>query len=286
MSQSVTAFSPGHISGYFRKVSGSSPATTGSVGAGIVISEGVFATVERADHTAIAVFRYGDGGQAVRVADDSPPLRSALEEIGVDVAVITRCRLPIGAGFGLSAAALLATLTAADRLFHLGLGEREVAHVAHATEVRHSTGLGDVVSCRGGGMVVRTVAGIDAPVRRLTGIAEPVYAMSFGPIHTPSVLGSPEQMARVAAAFPAGEPATLSEFFARARAFADRSGLVTGRVKKVLSACDAAGVMASMTMLGEGVFACGDQAPPVLSRFGGTYGMTVAREGPVVVEER
>lgn len=286
MSRSIIAFSPGHISGYFRKVSGNDPATTGSVGAGIVISEGVHATVKKADRTTIVILRSGADGAMMRIADDSPPLRTALEKLGVTPSVITLCRLPIGAGFGLSAAALLATLTAVDRLYDLGMGEREVAHLAHATEVRHSTGLGDVVSCRGGGMVVRTIAGIDAPVRRFTGMKEPVFAMSFGPIHTPTVLGSPGQMARVTAAFPAGEPATLPEFFAQARSFAERSGLLTGRVRGVLSSCDAAGVPAGMTMLGEGVFACGSEARPVLSRFGELYEMRVAQSGPVITEER
>jgi len=286
MSRSVTAFSPGHISGYFRKVSGSGPATTGSVGAGIVISEGVVATVRKADRTTITVLRTGADKKTVAVAGDSPPVRTALEKVGQDTAVETRCRLPIGAGFGLSAAALLATLTAVDRLYDLGMGEREIAHIAHATEVEHSTGLGDVVSCRGGGMVVRTVAGIDAPVRRFTGIGDPVVAISFGPIHTPSVLGSQEQMARVSAAFPAGEPATLPEFFRQARSFAEKSGLITGKVRQALSACDAADVPASMTMLGEGVFACGERARSVLSEFGNVHRMAVARTGPVILEDR
>jgi len=43
--KSVTAFCPGHISGYFRRVDGNDLATTGSIGAGIVIDEGVTVTV-------------------------------------------------------------------------------------------------------------------------------------------------------------------------------------------------------------------------------------------------
>jgi len=283
--RSAAAFCPGHISGYFRRVNGADAATTGSVGAGIVISEGVRSTVTPADRTVIEVLRAGADEKVSQVAQDSPLLRSAMDTIGVTAAVTTRCRLPIGAGFGLSAAALLSTLMALDRLYDLGLSERRIAHLAHETEVKHRTGLGDVVSCRGGGMVVRTVAGIDAPIRRFTDIGEPVYAVSFGPIHTPTVLGSPEQMAKVAVAFPDGEPGTFPEFFANARSFAEKSGLVTPQVRSVLAACDDAGVPASMTMLGNGVFACGNNARPVLARFGEVYGMTIAKSGPVVVEE-
>jgi pantoate kinase len=42
---SVTAFCPGHISGYFKRVNGQTLATTGSIGAGVVIDEGVTVTV-------------------------------------------------------------------------------------------------------------------------------------------------------------------------------------------------------------------------------------------------
>ena len=285
MNRSASAFCPGHISGYFRRVVGPDPLTTGSVGAGIVISEGVHATVTPADRTAITVLRSDATGKLARAAQDSAPLRTALATIGVTADVTTRCRLPIGAGFGLSAAALLATLTALDRMYDLSLGERRIAHIAHETEVLHQTGLGDVVSCRGGGMVVRTTAGIDAPVIRFSGYTGPVFAISFGPIHTPTVLVSDKQMAQVAAAFPSGEPASLPDFFTRARSFAEKSGLITQEVRSVLSACDDAGVPASMTMLGNGVFACGEDAGAVLSRSGELYRMKVATSGPAVVEE-
>ena len=79
----------------------------------------------------------------------------------------------------------------------------EIARIAHETEVEHRTGLGDVAACQAGGRVVRTGAGIDGRIERLFDLPEPVYAISFGPISTPSVLSSPEQMERVAQAFPA-----------------------------------------------------------------------------------
>ncbi len=281
----AAAFCPGHISGYFRRVSGPDPARTGSIGAGIVISEGVIARVMPAEEISIEVrCRNGQEGSGT-IANDSPPLRSAMERLDVAASVITECSLPIGAGFGLSAAALLATITALNRLFGLGMSEREIASLAHVTEILFKTGLGDVSSCRGGGMVVRSSAGIDAPVLRYLDMEGPVSAISFGPIHTPSVLGSAEQMERVTAAFPDGEPETIAEFFSRSRAFCRRSGLLTSQVADVLASCDRAGVMASMTMLGNGVFAYGDEAFPVLSRFGRVYRMTFARNGPAVLEE-
>lgn len=280
----VTAFCPGHISGYFKRVDGADPAHTGSIGAGIVISEGVTATVRPAKETAVTVRMVKSGAGTVEIAHDSPPLESALERLGATVAVDTICRLPISAGFGLSAAALLSTLTATDRLFGLGMVADDIAEIAHETEVKFKTGLGDVAACQAGGRVVRTGAGIHGAIHRSFDLTGPVSAVCFGPIHTPDVLGSPQQMTRVAEAFPAQEPKTTGEFFSCCREFSKKSGLETSSVKKVLAACDHENIPAAMTMLGNGVFAYGSEASRVLGAFGEVYEMQMARTGTGILE--
>ncbi|MDD1701427.1 MAG: GHMP kinase [Methanoregula sp.] len=281
---SVTAFCPGHISGYFRRVDGRTPTTTGSIGAGIVISEGVTAIVKPAASTSVVVRRLDPGAERFVISRESPPLAFALERLGASVRVETTCRLPISAGFGLSAAALLATLTATDRLLDLGMQPGEIAEVAHETEVLFRTGLGDVAACQKGGRVVRNGPGIQGEIIRTFDLKEPVYTISFGPIPTPAVLGSPEQMAQVAAAFPKRQPENGRDFFTLAREFSDKSGLETPRVKQVLSACDEHRIPAGMTMLGEGVFAYGNAARDVLGEFGEVYRMQVARTGTEIIE--
>ena len=281
---SVTAFCPGHISGYFKRVDGRDPATTGSIGAGIVISEGVTATVRPAERSSVVVRVRSPEGVPVEVSRSSPPLASALEKLGVTVAVETACRLPISAGFGLSAAALLATLTATDRLLDLGLSVEEIAEVAHETEVIFRTGLGDVAACQSGGRVVRTGPGIHGTILRCFDLDAPVCAVSFGPIHTPDVLGSPAQMARVASAFPERQPETCMDFFACCREFSAGSGLETSSVQRVLAECDRYRIPAAMTMLGDGVFAYGDQACDVLRPFGEVYEMGMAEAGVRIME--
>jgi len=280
---SVTAFCPGHISGYFRRVDGRNPATTGSIGAGIVISEGVTATVRPADQSSVTIQVLSPAGGPAETFPASPPLSSALDRLGVTVSVETVCRLPISAGFGLSAAALLATLTAANRLLDLGLPADEIAGLAHETEVIFRTGLGDVAACQGGGRVLRTGPGIHGTIHRRFDLGAPVCAISFGPIHTPDVLGSPAQMARVAAAFPARQPETFTDFFACCREFSAASGLETPAVQRVLAECDRQGIPAAMTMLGEGVFAYGDRACEVLRPFGQVYKTGMADAGVRIV---
>lgn len=284
MTGGSVAFCPGHISGYFKRVIGQDAASTGSSGAGIVITEGVHARVEPSNHTSICICRRdGSGGPAI-ISRESPPIAYAMKMLSLNATVTTECSLPIGAGFGLSAAAILATLTALDNLYNLGLGDDRIARAAHKSEIVHRTGLGDVSACRGGGLVVRTNAGIAAPVRRYLSLPEPVYAVSFGPIHTPDVLGSKEQMDKVTAAFPEKVPQTMGEFFSLSKKFSQKSGLLTPEVSEVLIRCENAGVPASMTMLGNGVFAYGVKAKDVLSGFGTLYEMHIEQKGPRIIE--
>jgi pantoate kinase len=279
----VTAFCPGHISGYFRRIEGKSIAATGSIGAGIVISEGVKATVSPANATSVTVYQRDGSGTRVLCSPASPPLEYVLGKLGVTASVMTECRLPIGAGFGLSAAALLATLTAVNRSKNLGLTRHDIAALAHEAEVVHRTGLGDVAACQSGGRVVREGPGIDGAVTRYFDLPEPLYAVSFGPISTPSVLGSQEQMDRVTAAFPPGPPGDAEDFFRISRQFAEKSGLLTKEAGAVIRRCADHGVPASMTMLGNGVFACGHKAREILSASGVVYAFSVATEGTRIV---
>ena len=280
---SVTAFCPGHISGYFRRIEGESVAATGSIGAGIVISEGVTATVTPADATSVSVWRKEESGKRVQYSPASPPLEYVLKKLGVTVSVMTECTLPIGAGFGLSAAALLATLSAVNQSNNLGLTSHEIAMLAHEAEVVHRTGLGDVAACRGGGRVVRNGPGIDGAITRFFDLPGPLYAISFGPISTPSVLGSQEQMDRVTAAFPKNPPEDAGDFFTISRSFAERSGLLTSEAGAVIRKCTDNGIPASMTMLGDGVFAYGWDAREILSDSGKVYAFSVAGEGARII---
>jgi len=282
---SVTAYCPGHLSGYFKRVQGRTPATTGSTGAGIVISEGVRATVTPADALTIRVLQEDYGGSMKEKACSSGPLEDILKRLGFIVSVVTECRLPIGAGFGLSAAALLATLTAANRLCDGGLTPHAIAGYAHETEVIHRTGLGDVAACQDGGRVERTGPGIDAEIHRRFDLSEPLYAISFGAIPSPSVLGSPEDLERIAAAFPPEPSHGIRDFFSNANLFADRSGLVTPEVREVLAACRQEKVPAAMTMLGNGVFGYGREARDILMPFGTVYEFHMARHGTRIIGE-
>jgi len=280
----VVAFCPGHISGYFKKIVGDTVTTTGSIGAGIVISEGVTATVKPSDRISICIRRKISPKTSFEVSSGSPLLEHVLEHLNLTASVVTECTLPIGAGFGLSAAALLATLTALNHLFDRGMNAEEIAQCAHAAEVTHRTGLGDVAACQGGGRVVRSGPGIHGLIERRYDMPEPLYAVSFGPIHTPTVLGSSAQMELASSAFPKTTPGNVEDFFLLSRLFAQQSGLMTPEAQNVIRKCDAAGIPSSMTMLGNGVFAYGRKAREILLAFGHVYEFHVSATGAHIVE--
>ncbi len=275
MDGAAVARSPGHITGYFRRISGDTAQATGSCGAGIVIEEGVAARAVPSRSPAVRMMFLEN-----RLARGGPPLiESAMERLGVSAEVTTESTLPAGAGFGLSAAALLASISALSALFDLQLSDLAIASLAHEIEVTHRTGLGDVAACQGGGIECRKGPGIGAEIDRIPDPGRVIHAVSFGPIPTPQVLGDPDRMERIDRAFPGRCPRDLGDLFSLSRSFAEGSGLVTPRVREVLLACDRAGVSSSMTMLGEGVFALGEKAAPVLSHFGEVFRLRVAERG-------
>lgn len=283
MVERAVAWSPGHISGYFRRCAEPDGTVTGSVGGGIVIGEGVTVEAVRSDSPRVRVCRRHPDG-TVTSSEGSPPVERLMDRLGVAADLTTTCSLPIGAGFGLSAAALLASGAALSALHGLGLTRDEIARAAHGVEVAFRTGLGDVAAAQGGGGVVRRGPGIGGEIRRLPA-AEPVHAISFGPISTPGVLGSDAAMARIRAAFPDSEPDDIVSLVRVSRRFAEMSGLITARVRAALDACDEAGVPASMTMLGDGVFAIGPGAAAALAPFAPVYRIEVSATGFRLLEE-
>lgn len=281
---SATAYSPGHLSGYFRPVYGPDPASTGSLGAGIVIREGVTATVWPAETTEIVVERRLPGSdRVVEVCASSPPVEYLLGRMGVTARVWTACTLPIGAGFGLSAAALLSTAIAANALFSLSFSPDECGSLAHEAEIVHRTGLGDVAACMGGGRDCRRGPGIGADIERRFDLPGPLCAVVFGPLPSPGVLGSRSAMDLVTRAYPGRCPRDAWDFFRLSRHFTDASSLATPEVLGALSACDHADIPATMTMLGNGIFACGAGALPFLRGMGETFVINPAERGAHLV---
>jgi pantoate kinase len=236
--------------------------------------------VEPAPHTRVEITRVDQQGSVIERLPGSPPVEFLMESLGVSAKVSTRCHLPISAGFGLSAAALTASAMAANQAFALGYTIAECSSFAHEAEILHKTGLGDIAACQGGGVDCRKGPGLAAAIARLYGPFPPVYAATFGPLPSPGILGDPWIMEKVTLAFPGTCPASIEELLILSRAFAEKSGLITPDVRKALDLCDTVGVLASMTMLGNGIFAIGENAGHILSGLSSVFSLHVATTGP------
>ncbi len=252
MSDEVTAFVPGHVTGFFSAHHDDDPTKAGSRGAGLTLTDGVTVTVRPANDRAV-LFE----GEPI----DVEPVWTVLETLEASARVDVDADLPLGAGFGVSGAMTLGTALAANRVFDRKLSANELVTIAHGAEVQAGTGLGDVVAQARGGVPIRLEPGapqfnkLDAVPARAR-----VEYVSFGELSTADVLsGDTERLTAAGkqALSRVVEEPTLTSFIYASRAFAREAGLLTPNVRDALEAVADVGGQASMAMLGDTVFALG-----------------------------
>ena len=241
----MEAFAPGSVTALFAPTEGDGK----SLGVSMAVEDGVVADVTPGDGTRVAV-----AGE--RVAFE--PVELLLSDLGVDATVELAPEIPLGCGFGASGAATLATALAANERFDLGETREELLYAAHEAEVTAGTGLGDVFIQERGGLVMDDGTGL----RRFEPTETLAYE-SYGGIDTADALGDEAFMTRVTDAgtrlirdLPA-EP-SLSQVLGQGWTFAREIGLPTDEVRSTVAAVEAAGGTATMAMVGQTVFAVGD----------------------------
>ena len=258
------AFAPGHITGFFEILdSPEDPLRKGSRGAGVNLSMGVHSFVELRKAAKLAIRIRIDGKES----DAATTLRAVKILIGgrrVSVDVETRSALPVGQGFGMSAAGALSTSLALGsllRMTHLRAGR-----AAHLAEISEHTGLGDVAAQLRGGWEIRLKPGFPphglvdrflAPEQRIA------LCVCGDPVPTKNVLTDPVKrrmicragrraMKRIRA-----EP-TLERFFSLSLDFASTTGLAGERALSLAEEISDGGLgLASVSMIGNSVFAVG-----------------------------
>lgn len=252
MGAEVTAFVPGHITGFFTTHPDPDPTKAGSRGAGLTLTDGVTVTVRDAPETSIEL-----NGTDIEM----PPVSRVMDTLEVTARVEASADVPLGAGFGVSGGLSLGCALAANQLFDRQLSMNELTTIAHGAEVEAETGLGDVVAQAHGGIPIRLDPGspqhgtLDAIPTRAR-----VEYTTFGELSTADVLsGETEHITRAGATALSRvvrEP-TIGSFIYASRQFARETELLTPRVAEAIRAVTEAGGHASMAMLGETVFALG-----------------------------
>ncbi len=253
------AFAPGHLTGIFRAAGDDAPdpRARGSIGVGLVLELGARAEArwEPGPRRSIAV-RSRDGAplpitqEAVRrlVGDRRGRMRVDLHH-----------ELPIGQGFGMSAAGTLAAALAVSRA--IGAPRRRAIEVAHLAELDGGGGLGGVAAILGGGLEIRRRPGVPpwGRIDHRPGPARIWVALAGRGMATPPLLSDPDQMHRVLAAssrLPALLRAPSIAGFARAsERFTDRLGLAPPPLRAALRRLRRSGAWAAQSMFGASLFA-------------------------------
>ena len=154
----ATAFAPGHISGFFEPIYHKGTiAKTGSRGAGLCVSLGAISEVTAEGSTNQNIEIYVNGKR-----DNAPVTQLALKYLlrtnPIHLVVKTKLELPMGQGFGMSAASTLSATYALTSI--TGISQIEAIKASHRAEVQLKTGLGDVISSSFGGIEIRKEAGL------------------------------------------------------------------------------------------------------------------------------
>ncbi len=257
------AFAPGNISCVFKIITHTDPARMHSLGMGFTVREGVKVTVSEHHETAVRFNNQRITFPTVRAVVNHLTQNIAVRGIKVNLT----SPLPLGCGFGLSGAAALATAYALNDLIELKQDNEKLAMIAHVAEVENRTGLGDVCSQYHGGCLVKLKEGAPLVADSLPIPEQPIYYRYFGPIQTSEVLRNTEQTKRINHAADTAlttlkkltntkiNPEMLNDCFAVAKQFSVESGLLADkRVIDTIAQVETSGGVASMIMLGNGVF--------------------------------
>ncbi len=245
-----TYFCPGHVTCFFQPVRAEGILSTGSRGAGIRLSLGASVTLDERTDSRVTVSM--DGAEAAapvtrRLLSDACPGR------GFDVTVENG--LPVGQGFGMSAAGAVALAFCLAEL--LGHDGDWAFRQAHAAEVLEGGGLGDVAAIRcPGHCPVRISPGIDGDVRSFGSMPVLSLAVLGGEMGTSSVINDPVASSRISVCGAEAVDAYLGHpspeaLFSLSRGFSRSAGLETEAVASVLDALPGHG---GMCMLGHSVF--------------------------------
>ncbi|MCR5026952.1 MAG: GHMP kinase [Methanobrevibacter sp.] len=251
---SVKVFAPAHITGFFSIENNENPLKNGSCGAGFLLDSGVETTIKDSNKFKINV---NQGSDIV--------INEVLKYFDVEESfkIVQDIQVPIGAGFGTSAASALSLSIALNEFLEKGLSLTECGQIAHKVEVALGGGLGDVIAQTGKGLVLRTRPGAPG-VGEIKSFEENLFiaTKTFGEIDTASVIGD-EEYKRIISANgheclnDFKRNSTIENFLRLSYDFSVKTNLMTDEVQSLTdifnSSSDILG--SSMAMLGNTVFA-------------------------------
>ena len=271
--RTARAFSPAGISSFF-EICDTTPdgkpmrdlERVGSRGGGFVIDQGVLTEVSLTESKKSFIQVFINNKPMPSAETTRTVANMLLEKVHKHYEVIIRHRVdvPIGAGYGSSAAGALSAVLALGRAMATNLTAFQAGKIAHAAEVKCQTGLGTVGPVALGGCVVTVEPGapgyavIDriptmAEHRIVTGYYKPILTKKM--LMTAAIRKKVNKNGRETVDKILADP-SLENFMRASREFAKKAGFATPLTEKLVGLAEKAGAIgATQNMVGEAVHA-------------------------------
>lgn len=260
-------FVPSHITGFFEILDNDNPLKKGSRGAGVVMDKGVITKIkiDSGNGAKIKINGKNDPRNATITEKTLEILKRYFDLEDKKIKIEHDVQVPIGAGFGTSAAFALGTSIGISKILELSLTFNQAAQIAHTAEVEMKSGLGDVIGEISGGIVLRTkegAPGVGITDKIVLRDLEELFVISktFGEISTADIIENPvhkkkiNEMGRNLLHELIKDPKP-QKFMELSRKFAENTGLMSDEVKRTVEMLEKETIGSSMAMLGNTAFA-------------------------------
>lgn len=269
-----SVFVPSHITGFFEIVDGPDPLKKGSKGAGLVLDKGVMTNVSIEEGPEVLEVKINgkSGSKLASITGKTVDIiKNQFNLRDKKITVNHKFEIPIGTGFGISAACALGTSLGISKTLKLPLTYNQAASIAHLTEIEMVSGLGDVIAEMTGGLAVRLKEGapgigltdkiiINSPKQNEKGDEYYIITKTLGELETSTVIDNPVWKKRINQSghkllFKLLEKPDIETFFKLSRRFTEETSLMSPELKEVVEILDDETMGASMAMLGNTAFA-------------------------------
>lgn len=267
MKNELSVFVPSHITGFFEIIQNSNPLLKGSKGAGITLDEGVVTNTKIKDGNGNIIINVNNKEDSLNtISKKTVKIILDIYNVNIqdyDIYINHDSKLPIGAGFGTSAAFALGISFTLPKLMGINISFKEAGEIAHLAEISQSSGLGDVISEMFGGCVIRLNEG--SPVKGIIDkipITKPIYVITktIGLLETKDIIENPihqkhiNQSGSILLNRLINNP-SISNFMKLSRKFANDTQLISKEIAEIINILDEETLGASMAMLGNTAFA-------------------------------
>jgi pantoate kinase len=269
-----SVFAPSHITGFFEIIDHNDPLKKGSRGAGIAMDKGVVTNLiineeDSVDNIGIDVKINGLNDDR-NTSITFKTLELMQKDFNIDKLLTNRSisidhvlEVPIGSGYGVSAACALGTALAISKILEIDITFNKAASIAHLAEIEMKSGLGDVVAEINGGITLRLKEGAPGIAVLDKMILDPdlyVISKSLGGIETSEIIDNPMHKVRINSS---GrnmlnellKNPTPDTFLKLSKRFAIETQLISNEVLDIIKILEDETIGASMAMLGNTAFA-------------------------------